>query len=101
MSNVILGTGSYLPERIVTNEDLEAIGVDYDRARAGNLTLDQWVRSRHGAGSRHWASPGERTSDMAAAGPPRALEDRRPDQRDAGAIGLARVSHREPPPDTP
>src|SRR2546422_6268462 len=99
MSNVILGTGSYLPERIVTNEDLEAIGVDYDRARAGNLSLDQWVRSRHGAVSRHWASPGECTSDMARAAPPPAPVDPRADPRGRDVVFLAPITkHSSLPP---
>ena len=93
MSNVILGTGSYLPERIVTNDDLEAMGLDYDRTRAGNLSLDQWVRSRHGAVSRHWASPGECTSDMAAVAARRALDDARLDQRDVDLIILATLTN--------
>ncbi len=56
MSNVIVGIGTYLPERVVTNDDLEAMELDYDRAKAG-VTLDEWARSRHGAMSRHWARP--------------------------------------------
>src|SRR5258705_369878 len=70
MSNVIVGIGTYLPERIVTNDELEAMDVDYDRARAGGVSLDEWARSRHGAVSRHWARPDECTSDMATAPAP-------------------------------
>ena len=51
----IIGTGSYLPERIVTNADLEKI-VD---------TNDEWIVSRTGIKSRHMAAPTELTSDMA------------------------------------
>lgn len=93
MSNIILGTGSYLPERIVTNEDLEAMGVDYNPVRAGDVPLDQWVRSRHGAVSRHWASPGECTSDMAAVAARRALDDAGFDQRDVDVIVLATITN--------
>src|SRR5712664_3646080 len=98
MSNVVLGTGSYLPERVVTNDDLEAMGVDYDRARVGDVPLDQWARSRHGAVSRHWASPGECTSDLAAVAARRALDDARVDQRDVDVIVLATITndHRLP-----
>lgn len=98
MSNIILGTGSYLPERVVTNDDLEAMGVDYDRALAGDVPLDQWVRARHGAVSRHWASPGECTSDMAAVAARRALDDAGLDQKDVEVIVLATITndHRLP-----
>lgn len=75
MGNVIQGIGSYLPERIVTNDDLEAMGLDYDRARAGGMGLSEWARSRHGAIARHWAGPAEGSSDMATAAARRALDD--------------------------
>lgn len=52
----ILGTGSCLPERIMTNIDLEKM-VD---------TSDEWITSRTGIRSRHIAGPGEETSKMAA-----------------------------------
>ena len=51
----IIGTGSYLPERILTNRDLEKI-VE---------TSDEWIRSRTGIGERRIAAPEEATSDMA------------------------------------
>jgi len=45
----IAGTGSYLPEKIVTNADLEKM-VD---------TSDEWIRSRTGIEQRHIAAEGE------------------------------------------
>ena len=60
----ILGCGSYLPERIVTNEELSAT-VD---------TTDEWIRSRTGIGQRHIAADGENTSDLAFAAAQRAIE---------------------------
>ena len=60
----ILGTGSYLPERVMTNEDLEAM-VD---------TSDEWIRTRTGIRERHIAAEDEAASDMAAAAAERALE---------------------------
>jgi 3-oxoacyl-[acyl-carrier-protein] synthase III len=51
----IIGTGSYLPETVVTNADLERM-VD---------TTDEWIRSRTGIGERRIASPDEATSDLA------------------------------------
>jgi len=52
----IIGTGSYLPERVVTNKQLEGI-VD---------TSDEWIVSRTGISSRHIVAEGETTSDLAA-----------------------------------
>ena len=51
----ITGTGSYLPENIVTNKDLEKM-VD---------TTDQWIRERTGIERRHIAVEGQTTVDLA------------------------------------
>jgi 3-oxoacyl-[acyl-carrier-protein] synthase III len=51
----IIGTGSYVPERILTNRELEKI-VE---------TSDEWIRTRTGIGERRIAAPEEATSDMA------------------------------------
>jgi 3-oxoacyl-[acyl-carrier-protein] synthase III len=51
----IIATGSYLPERILTNQDLERI-VD---------TTDEWIRTRTGISERRIAAADEATSDMA------------------------------------
>ncbi|MEH6546448.1 MAG: beta-ketoacyl-ACP synthase III [Sneathiella sp.] len=53
--SVITATGSYLPERILTNAEL-AIMVD---------TTDEWIVSRSGIKQRHIAADGELTSDLA------------------------------------
>ena len=55
MTTRIIGTGSYVPEQIVTNNDLAQI-VD---------TNDEWIRSRTGIGERRIATT-ESTSYMAA-----------------------------------
>ena len=51
----IIGTGSFLPETLVTNADL-ATKVD---------TTDAWIRQRTGIEQRHFAKDGEGTSDLA------------------------------------
>ena len=51
----ITGTGSYLPDNVVTNKDLERT-VD---------TTDQWIRERTGIEQRHIALPGQTTVDLA------------------------------------
>ena len=63
MFSKIIGTGSYLPERVVHNTDLEKI-MD---------TSDQWIRERTGIERRHYAAEGETTVDMAEKAAQRAL----------------------------
>ena len=60
----IVGTGSYVPEKILTNEDLSRI-VD---------TSDEWITTRTGIKERRIAADGEQTSDMATKAALRALE---------------------------
>ena len=60
----ILGTGSYLPDRILTNADLEKL-VE---------TNDQWIVDRTGIRERHIAAEGEFTSDLATQAARAALE---------------------------
>ena len=74
MSKVIIGTGHDLPATVLTNDDLERMGVGYDRARSGK-SLDEWAMERVGVHSRHRVAPGEGTSDMGARAATRALDD--------------------------
>jgi len=60
----IIGTGSYLPEKILTNADLEKIV----------NTTDEWIRDRTGIEQRHMAADGQTTSDLAFIAATRALE---------------------------
>lgn len=60
----ITGTGSYVPEKVLTNLDLEKI-LD---------TNDEWIRTRTGISERHIAAEGENTSDLATHAAERALE---------------------------
>jgi 3-oxoacyl-[acyl-carrier-protein] synthase-3 len=64
-STVILGTGSYAPDRILTNEDLARM-VD---------TSDEWIRARSGIRERRIASAEQATSDLAVLAGQRALDD--------------------------
>jgi len=59
----VIGTGSYLPERVVTNHDLEKI-VD---------TNDEWIVSRTGIRERHFAADDQNASDLALEACKRAL----------------------------
>ena len=60
----IAGTGSYLPEKVLTNDDLSKI-VD---------TTDEWIASRTGIRERHVAAEGETTGDLAYHAAMRAME---------------------------
>jgi 3-oxoacyl-[acyl-carrier-protein] synthase III len=60
----IAGTGSYLPEKVLSNADLEKL-VD---------TTDEWITSRTGIKERRIAAAGEATSDMATQAAKRAME---------------------------
>jgi 3-oxoacyl-[acyl-carrier-protein] synthase-3 len=61
----IVGTGRYLPERIMTNADLEKI-VD---------TTDEWIRTRTGVERRHICADDQTTSDMCIEAAKIAIED--------------------------
>ena len=61
----ILGTGSYVPPKVITNDDLAA----------RMETSDEWITSRTGIRARHLAEPGVFTSDLAAAAARNALAD--------------------------
>jgi 3-oxoacyl-[acyl-carrier-protein] synthase-3 len=64
MYSRIAGTGSYLPEKVLTNFDLEKL-VE---------TTDEWIRTRTGIERRHVAAPEETTCDMAEQAARRAME---------------------------
>ncbi|HEY1392235.1 MAG TPA: beta-ketoacyl-ACP synthase III [Methylibium sp.] len=65
----ITGTGSYLPPKRVTNEELAA-----ELAQRGIETSDQWIVERTGIRARHFAAPDVTSSDLAAAAARQALE---------------------------
>jgi len=61
----IAGTGSYLPERVMTNADFAARGLD---------TNDAWIRERTGIERRHIAEKSQASSDLALPASQRALQ---------------------------
>ncbi len=63
--NKIVGIGSYLPERILTNEDLSTM-VD---------TSEAWIKERTGISQRHIAADGQKTSDLGYRAALEALKD--------------------------
>jgi 3-oxoacyl-[acyl-carrier-protein] synthase-3 len=77
--SVVLGCGSYLPQRVLTNQDL-AKTVD---------TSDEWIVQRTGIRERHIAAPGEHTSDLALAAARAALAGAGVDAQTIDLIVLA------------
>jgi 3-oxoacyl-[acyl-carrier-protein] synthase-3 len=75
----ITGTGGYLPDKVLTNKDLEKI-VD---------TTDQWIRERTGICKRHIAADGQNTVDLAEHAARRALEAAGRDAQDVDLIIVA------------
>lgn len=65
----IIGTGSYLPPKRVTNQELAA-----QLAEKGIETSDEWIVSRSGISARHYAAPDVQSSDLAVEAAKRALD---------------------------
>ncbi|MFH0910300.1 MAG: beta-ketoacyl-ACP synthase III [Planctomycetota bacterium] len=78
----ILGTGAYLPERRLTNADLEKI-VD---------TSDEWITTRTGISERRVAADGEATSDLAFFASQQALDAAKLTAGDLDMIIVATIS---------
>lgn len=79
VKSYILSTGSYLPEKIVTNDDLAKV-LD---------TSDEWITTRTGIKQRHIASESEPTSYMAAKAAERAISKAGISKSDIDAIIVA------------
>ena len=79
ISSKIVGVGSYLPEKILTNNDLEQI-LD---------TSDEWIQARTGIKKRHIADKNQKTSDLATIAVERALINANLNSNDLDALILA------------
>lgn len=78
----IIGTGSYLPEKILTNEELEKI-VD---------TSNEWITTRTGVKERHIAAENESTSDLALIASEKALKSAKMSPDDIDCILVATIT---------
>jgi len=78
----IAGVGAYLPEAVLTNEDLERM-VD---------TSDEWIVRRTGIKTRHVVAPDQATSDLAIEAAQKALADAGMDAAELDAIIVATFS---------
>ncbi|HEY5834844.1 3-oxoacyl-ACP synthase III family protein [Streptomyces sp.] len=86
----IVSTGSYLPDEVVSNEDV---------ARATGVT-DEWIVRKTGIRSRRRAAPGQATSDLAAEAGRRALEQAGLDPDELAYIVVATSTPDHPQPAT-
>ncbi|MDC7219192.1 MAG: ketoacyl-ACP synthase III [Spirochaetales bacterium] len=82
MQPVIVGTGSYLPERVVHNDELAKM-MD---------TSDEWIYSHTGIHQRHIAQDDQACSDMAVEAAKRALEDAGLTEKDIDMIIVSTVT---------
>lgn len=89
-SVVILGTGAYAPERILSNADLTRI-VD---------TTDEWILTRSGIRERHVAAPDEATSDLATKAAQVAIADAKLTPADIDLLIIATCTPDAPLPST-
>jgi 3-oxoacyl-[acyl-carrier-protein] synthase-3 len=79
----ILGVGGYRPTRVVPNEEiLKHIE-----------SSDEWIRSRSGIASRHWASPDETVAEMTLAAAGKAVADSGITPQQVDAVIISTVSH--------
>ncbi|KKB73361.1 MULTISPECIES: beta-ketoacyl-ACP synthase III [Bacillus] len=78
----IIGIGRYIPEKVLTNSDLEKM-VE---------TSDEWIRTRTGIEERRIAAEDEMTSDMAVAAAEKAMEDANIKAEDLDMILVATVT---------
>ena len=69
-NTIILGTGSYLPESVMTNDDWAKL-VD---------TSDEWITTRTGIKERHFAAEDQAVSDLVVEAAKRAFEDAKIDK---------------------
>lgn len=89
-SVIILGTGAYLPEKVVTNDDMAKL-VD---------TSDEWIRTRTGICERHFASAHETTSYMAAEAAKKAIGAAGIDREEIDLVVVATMTPDMPFPST-
>ncbi|WP_312504841.1 beta-ketoacyl-ACP synthase III [Lysinibacillus sp.] len=82
MNAGIIGIGKYVPEKVVTNFDLEKI-MD---------TSDEWIRTRTGIEERHFAADDQETSDLAVAAAKEAIAKAGITPEEIGLILIATVT---------
>ena len=89
-ASIILGTGSYTPEKVITNDDMSKI-VD---------TSDDWIKARTGIRQRRFAADNEACSDMAMEAANKAIENSGIDKNSIDCIIVATMTPDMPFPST-
>ncbi|MBI0380039.1 3-oxoacyl-ACP synthase, partial [Streptomyces albiflaviniger] len=79
----ILGVGGYRPTRVVPNEEILK-HID---------SSDEWIRSRSGIATRHWAGPDETVAAMSVEAGGKAIADAGLTPEQIGAVIVSTVSH--------
>ncbi|NLU71650.1 ketoacyl-ACP synthase III [Streptomyces sp. HNM0575] len=79
----ILGVGGYRPIRVVPNEEILK-HID---------SSDEWIRSRSGIATRHWAGPDETVAEMTLEAAGKAVADAGISPQQVGAVIISTVSH--------
>ncbi|WP_432035363.1 ketoacyl-ACP synthase III [Streptomyces sp. HD1123-B1] len=79
----ILGVGGYRPTRVVPNEEILK-HID---------SSDEWIRSRSGISTRHWAGPDETVAQMSVEAGGKAIADAGLTPEQIGAVIVSTVSH--------
>ena len=87
MKSQILGTGSYVPDRVLTNGDLERMVA----------TSDSWIIERTGIRERRVVAPGQACSDLATEAAQQALKHAGVSAPDLGLILIATCTGDTPP----
>lgn len=90
MRSLVVGTGSFAPEKVLTNADLEKLVA----------TDDQWIVDRTGIRERRVIADGEGASDMALPAAQKALADAKLDAKDVEAIVVGTITPDYPFPST-
>jgi 3-oxoacyl-[acyl-carrier-protein] synthase-3 len=90
MRSLVVGTGSFAPEKVLTNADLEKLVA----------TDDQWILDRTGIRERRVIADGEGASDMALRAAQKALADAKLDAKDVEAIVVGTITPDYPFPST-
>jgi 3-oxoacyl-[acyl-carrier-protein] synthase-3 len=82
----IAGTANYLPERVLTNADLEKMLKDAHPDDPSQWTNNEWIIERTGIETRRIARPDESPGSMGGISTEKSLEDAKTDARDLGMI---------------
>ena len=89
----ILGLGSYVPDRVVRNEEIPFLNEKHVRQETQQTeTNDEWIQRRTGIRERHYVEEGTATSDLALQAAKRALDDAGLQATDIDCIILGTLS---------